>query len=137
MKIKGLHGMTTGQLRTQVAQGGKFVFYKYCISIVVLSFNNPSSIYYIPPGRSRVVPGLGYLCCNFFLGWWGIPHGLINTIGNIATILGGGKDVTAEVMAQINQNDPDYGTGTTYNIPGQGSASATTEAAPAYNIPAH
>jgi hypothetical protein len=128
MNIKGIQGYTGADIRGMVEQGGKFVIYKYCISIVFMTFNNPTDIYFIQPGKSRVTPALGFLVVNLLLGWWGIPWGPIYTIGNIGRILSGGKDVTAEVMAQINQSDPTYGTGG-YSIPG-------TEAQPAYGQPA-
>ena len=45
MKIKGIDGMTVAQIQEEVANGGKFVLYTYCISIVVMSFRRPSAIY--------------------------------------------------------------------------------------------
>lgn len=133
MAIKNIDGYSGSQLRELVANGGKFVTYKYCISIVVMTFNKPTDIYFIPPNSSRVKPALGYLATNFFLGWWGIPWGPIYTIGNIGSILSGGKDVTYEIISHINQNDPTYGVGTTYNIPGQSNVTDTTTNT--YNVP--
>ncbi|RZL18628.1 MAG: glycosyltransferase [Pedobacter sp.] len=69
-----------------------------------MTFNNASDIHFIHPGKSRVTPGLGHLFTNLFLGWWGIPWGPVYTIGNITTILRGGKDYTAEILATFNQN---------------------------------
>ncbi len=43
-------------------------------------------------------------------------------------MLNGGTDITNEVMSHINQNDPDYGTGNSYNIPGQTPGNS-------YNVP--
>ncbi|WP_316807150.1 hypothetical protein [Pedobacter agri] len=141
MNIKNIEGLSGDQIRSLVAQGGKFVMYKYCISVVVMTFNNPSDFHFIHPGKSRITPGLGLLFTNLFLGWWGIPWGPVYTIGNIATILKGGKDYTAEILSHINQNDPTYGTGTGYNIPGQNNGGSTynvpnnNETANTYNIP--
>ena len=134
MNIKNTDGLSPQEVRTLVSQGGKFVIYKYCISIVVASFNNPTDIYFIKPNHSRITPAIGFLITNLLLGWWGIPWGPIYTLGNVGTILGGGKDVTNEVMAQINQSDPNYGTGTNYNIPGQNNANNNTNAN-TYNMP--
>jgi len=130
MKVKNIDGLSPAQIRTMVNEGGKFVMYKYCISIVVMTFNNPTDIYFIPPGKSSVTPGLGFLATSLVLGWWGIPWGPIYTIGNIGTILSGGKDVTTEIMGSINQSDPNYGTGNNYNIPGQNAGNSS-----GYNIP--
>jgi hypothetical protein len=133
MNIRNTEGLSPQEVRTMVNQGGKFVIYKYCISIVVASFNNPTDIYFIKPNHSRISPAIGFLITNLLLGWWGIPWGPIYTIGNVATILGGGKDVTNEVMAQINQGDPNYGTGTNYNIPGQNNNNTNNNNS--YNVP--
>ncbi|MGQ7854958.1 hypothetical protein ACUN24_12030 [Pedobacter sp. WC2501] len=138
MDIKNIEGLSGSEIRNLVAQGGKFVMYKYCISVVIMTFNRPSDFHFIHPGKSRITPGLGYLFTNLFLGWWGIPWGPIYTIGNIATILRGGKDYTTEILAHLNQNDPTYGAGTTYNIPGHGENhvhSSNQETANTNNIP--
>jgi hypothetical protein len=134
MKIKNIEGLSGEQIRGMVAQGGKFVTYKYCISIVVMTFNNNTNIHFIRPGKSSVVPGIGPLFTNLFLGWWGIPWGPIYTIGNISRIFMGGKEVTDEIMAHINQNDPSYGQGNSYNIPGTNPSSNNASGNP-YNIP--
>jgi len=131
--IKNIQGLSGQQIRDLVAQGGKFVMYKYCISIIVMTFNRPTNVYFIPPQKSGVAPGVGFLFVSLFLGWWGLPWGPIYTIGNIANVLKGGKDVTGEILAQINQNDPEYGVGNTYNIPGQ--TSNSDNSSNVYNIP--
>lgn len=135
MSIKNIDGLSGEQLRNLVSQGGKFVMYKYCISIVVMTFNRPTSVYFIAPGKSRVVPGLGFLFINLILGWWGIPWGPIYTLGNIGSILTGGKDVTSEIMSSINQNDPTYGHGTNYNIAGHENTNSNSQSDNTYNIP--
>ena len=131
-QIKNIEGYSPAELRGLVSNGGKFVMYKYCISVLLATFNNPTDIYFIHPGNSRITPGLSFLFVNLLLGWWGIPWGPIYTIGNIGSILSGGKDVTSEIIAQINQNDASYGTGTNYNIPGQSNNNNETNT---YNIP--
>lgn len=42
-----------------------------------------------------------YTMLTLFVGWWGIPWGPIYTIMCLATNLGGGKDVTSEVMERM------------------------------------
>lgn len=128
MKIRNIDGLSGSEIRAIVADGGKFVTYKYAISIVVMTFNRGSDIYFIKPYTSDITPGLGCLFTSLFLGWWGIPWGPIYTIGNIYKVLNGGTDITNEVMSHINQNDPDYGTGNAYNIPGQTPGNS-------YNVP--
>lgn len=118
MKIRNIEGLTPAEIREGVEDGGRFIIYKYCISIVVITFNRPTDIYYIAPGKSDITPGLGWLFLNMIFGWWGIPWGPIHTISNLYTNLTGGKDVTMEIMASINQHDPGYGTESIYNMAG-------------------
>ena len=101
MKINGIEGMTVSHIQSEIARGGKFVIFPYCISIVVMTFRRNSDIYFIKAGESAVSAGLGYTLLALILGWWGIPWGPIFTIGALYTNLTGGKDVTAEVMASI------------------------------------
>ena len=42
MKIRGLGDMTFDQLRFEVDRGGKFVVFEYCVSILILTFKNPT-----------------------------------------------------------------------------------------------
>ncbi|UQB67893.1 hypothetical protein [Epilithonimonas zeae] len=131
MKIKNTDGLTTQQIRGMVNNGGKFVMYNYCISIIFMTFKRPSSIYFIPPGKSSITPGLKHLGTSLIVGWWGIPWGPIYTIGSIFGVLSGGKNITQEVMGHINQNDDSYGhTGYGESLINNKSESET----PTYNV---
>lgn len=101
-RIIGIDGMTHDQLNAELAQGGKFVMYQYCISIIILTFRRGSNIHFIKHGESAVTRGLGFVALSFLLGWWGIPWGPIYTIQSLVTDLGGGKDVTQSVLASLN-----------------------------------
>jgi len=101
MKINGIEGMTVSQVQSEVARGGKFVMYQYCISILVMTFRRSSGIYFIKADESAITPGLGFTLLSLVLGWWGIPWGPIYTIGSIYTNFTGGKDVTQEMMASV------------------------------------
>jgi hypothetical protein len=131
MNIHNIEGLSGEELRNLVNQGGKFVQYKTCISIVVMTFNNPTDIYFIGPGESRYTPGITSFLLTLLLGWWGIPWGPIYTIGNLVTFAQGGKDLTAAVMSEINQNDPTYGTGGYGVAPSNDSNTSNS----GYNIP--
>lgn len=102
MKINGIEGMTVSYIQSEVARGGKFVIFQYCISLLVITFRRGSNIYFIKPDENAAMTGLGFTLLSLVLGWWGIPWGPIYTIGSVYTNLTGGKDVTAEVMASIN-----------------------------------
>ncbi len=100
-RIRGVNGLTPAQIADQVQEGGKFVVYQWCISIVVMTFKRGTDVYYIRPGQSAVVPGLPWTLLTFIVGWWGFPWGFVYTPTALFTNLSGGKDVTYAVMAQL------------------------------------
>ena len=106
MKIVGIENMGNLELRTELQRGGKFVTFPYVISVLVITFRRTSNVYFIKAGESAVVKGLPFTLLSFLVGWWGIPWGIIYTIGAIWTNLGGGRDVTAEILASMGQTVP-------------------------------
>ncbi|NOU81864.1 hypothetical protein GC101_23665 [Paenibacillus sp. LMG 31459] len=103
MIIKGIEGMDSGSIASQIQQGGKFVIYTYCFSVILMTFRRSSNIYFIRADENAVAKGLKFTLLSAVVGWWGIPWGPIYTIGALITNLRGGKDVTAEVMASISE----------------------------------
>lgn len=101
MRIKGIEGLTTEQLNYELQNGGKFVIYQYCFSIVVMTFKRSSDIYFIKREENAFLRGLGYTLFSLVSGWWGIPWGPIYTIGILFRNCCGGKDVTAEVLESL------------------------------------
>jgi len=130
MQIKNIAGLSVQQVRDMVNQGGRFVLFPYTISIVLMTFKRSSDIYFIKPGESSFKHGAGFIITNFLLGWWGIPWGPIYTIGALAAHVGGGKNVTPEVLNLLAQQAPSQGTNS-YNMPGANSNSGQQ----GYNIP--
>ncbi len=102
-KIVGADGMTATELSMELQRGGRFVVYQYCISILIMTFRRGSDIYFIREGESAVGRGMGYTLLSLVAGWWGIPWGLIFTVGALANNLRGGKDVTQQVVASLSQ----------------------------------
>jgi hypothetical protein len=101
-KIIGMEGIQSGgQLQQELQQGGKFVIFQYCISVLILTFKRGSDIYFIRHEDNAVVKGLPFTLLSFLFGWWGIPWGPIYTIQSIWVNFGGGKDVTQEVLASM------------------------------------
>ncbi|HWI66619.1 MAG TPA: FHA domain-containing protein [Symbiobacteriaceae bacterium] len=100
-EIKGLEGRTVGVLEEELRRGGRFVFYQYCFSVLIMSFKRPSPIYYIPPGQSTVTPGLLWSAISFVVGWWGFPWGFIWTPWVIFKNFAGGTDVTRETSEAL------------------------------------
>lgn len=101
--VHGVAGLTPENLQLELQRGGKFIFYQYCISIVVMTFKRSSGVYFIRGGESTIKPGLGFTILSLVLGWWGIPWGPIWTVSTVVTNCAGGKDVTPKVMAALNQ----------------------------------
>ena len=102
MQIKGIENLSEQEIRDELNNGAKFVVYRYCISIVVMTFRRSSDIYFVRSGEKAIVKGLGYTFLTLILGWWGIPWGPIYTIGSLGTNLSGGKDVTGEVQKMMD-----------------------------------
>lgn len=97
--VKGTEGLTHEQINYALGQGAKFVQFSYTISIVVMTFKNPTDIYFIQPGQSATSKSIGYTLLTLLMGWWGFPWGPIYSIGSLITNLGGGKDVTYDICA--------------------------------------
>jgi len=101
VRIIGIENMSPEQLKGEVAAGGRFVIYQYCISVVVVSFKRGSDIYFIRAEDNAVTKGLLFTLCSLVLGWWGIPWGPIWTIATVVTNLRGGRNVTPEVLRSL------------------------------------
>lgn len=101
MRIIGIDNMSPEELKGELASGGRFVIYQYCISVVVVSFKRGSDIYFIRPGDNAFTKGLLFTLCSLVLGRWGIPWGPIWTISAIVTNSRGGRNVTAEVLRSM------------------------------------
>ena len=102
-KIKGLENMSADQLNFELRRGGRFVLYYYCISLLLVTFRQPSAIFFLRPGESAFSKGLPYTLISLIAGWWGIPWGPVYTLQSLWVNMRGGKDVTQEVLASLNQ----------------------------------
>src|ERR1700743_2067840 len=108
MKIIGVEGMDPHALNEAIQLGGKFVIYRYTISIGIMTFRRSSDIHFIRGNENAVVKGLGYTFLTFVLGWWGIPWGPIYTIGSLTTNLKGGQDVPREALQMVSSQFVSY-----------------------------
>jgi hypothetical protein len=106
MQISGIEGKSSDQIQFEIQQGGKFVLYQYCVSLLVITLKRPSNIYFIAPGQSAVVKGLPWTLLTVLAGWWGIPWGPIYSVQCLIVNLKGGKDVTGQVAAQLKIATP-------------------------------
>mgnify|MGYP003439566351 FL=1 len=101
MKIKNIGGLSAENLQEEVKQGGRFVYYAFTISGIVLTFKRTSGVYLLKKDESAVAKGMGFTLLSFLFGWWGFPFGPKYTLESIRTNMKGGKDVTDEVMATV------------------------------------
>ena len=109
MNIVGITGLTPSQIQDEINQGGRFVLYRYCISLLVITLRRSSDIYFVRAGESRVTRGLPLTFLTFVMGWWGIPWGPIYSIQCLYVNLRGGEDVTAQVQNSFRRTAPSAG----------------------------
>ncbi|MBY0460824.1 MAG: hypothetical protein K2V38_26190 [Gemmataceae bacterium] len=101
MKIIGLGDMTIGELVREVEAGGKFVVFQYAVSLLVVSFKNPTDVHFVRAGEGTFGKAIGPTLISLLVGWWGIPFGIIFTIESLFVNLSGGRNVTDDVMRAI------------------------------------
>ena len=101
MEIKGIEGLTVGEVQDHLRRGGKFVVFSYCMSFLVVTLRRSSDVMFIKAGESAFVASLPYTLLSLVIGWWGFPWGLIYTPMAVITNLSGGKDVTGIIMNQL------------------------------------
>jgi len=106
MAIKGIENLSTEEINAELRKGAKFVVFQYCISVVVMSFKRSSDIYFIRSGTGTAGKAAPWCLLSLVVGWWGIPWGPIWTIGTVAKNLGGGLDVTAQVVGAAQSSAP-------------------------------
>ncbi len=97
LAIAGAETLSVETVRRQLAEGGRFVRYSYCISVVVFTFRLRSNVFYVAPYAHAAKNGLPYSAISFLAGWWGLPFGPIFTVASIFQNIRG-NDVTAEVI---------------------------------------
>lgn len=102
MKIKNIDGLSATDLQQQVKEGGRFVYFAYTLSLIVVTFRDVSGVYLIRSGESTIKKSFLFTAVSFFFGWWGIPRGPKYTLRSLLTNLKGGNDVTHEVMDVID-----------------------------------
>ncbi|HEV7783402.1 MAG TPA: hypothetical protein VGO58_19135 [Chitinophagaceae bacterium] len=101
MRIKNIDGMSAEDLQQEVQEGGRFVFYPYTISLVLVTFKRVSGVYLVRGKDNKMAKALPFTLLSVLFGWWGIPFGPKYTIEAIRTNIKGGRDVTEDVMATV------------------------------------
>ncbi len=101
MQIKNIEGLTIEELDKEIAEGGKFVYYQYTVSVLIMTFKRNSDIYFVKSKQKSAIKGLPYTLASAVLGWWGIPWGPIYTVQTLSRNINGGLDVTPQIMSAL------------------------------------
>lgn len=101
MKIKNINGLTAAELRQQVVCGGRFVYFSYTLSLIVVTFRDVSGVYLVKANEKTFKKGIRFSIVSFLFGWWAIPWGPRYTWQALRSNWKGGKDVTDEVMGVV------------------------------------
>ena len=96
--IHGIGTMTQAEIMDELKRGGRFVVYRYCFSLVVVTYRRGTDVYFIKAGESAALRGLKWTLLTLVAGWWGFPWGPIFSVQCLYTNLTGGKEVTADVI---------------------------------------
>lgn len=101
-KIIVPENVTFDGLKKEIAQGGRFIVYSYCISLFfAVTLRRISPAYLIPASGPGKQIKKKYNRYNYLFGWWQIPTGLPTTFRNIKINNRGGLDVTEDIMLNI------------------------------------
>ena len=101
MRIKNIDGLSAKNLQDEVKRGGRFLFFPFTISLLVVTFKQTSGVYLVRGHEKATTKALPFLLISLFFGWWGIPFGPKYTLDAISACYHGGKDVTEDVMATV------------------------------------
>ncbi|MCL1807280.1 MAG: hypothetical protein FWG31_06230 [Oscillospiraceae bacterium] len=106
MKID-IDNMSVSEIRQELRNGSCFIRYRFCFSLLFFTFMRSSGIYLIRDGESRAAKGLRFTVLTFLAGWWGVPWGPVYSIRSIKTNLRGGIDITENVKALVQTQEPE------------------------------
>lgn len=101
MKIKNIKGLTAAELRQVVNRGGRFVYFSYTLSLIVVTFRDVSGVYLVQANENTFKKGILFTIVSLLFGWWAIPWGPRYTLQALRSNWKGGKDVTDEVMGVV------------------------------------
>jgi hypothetical protein len=112
MEIRGMEGWLPTEVEREIAAGGRFVFYEYCISLIVVTLRRPTAVYFLQSEDLGIWAGLPYAIVSLLFGWWGVPWGFVYPPLVLYTNLTGGRDVTQQMLPYIRQRQaPDDDSG--------------------------
>jgi hypothetical protein len=102
MQVRGLENLSREEVVQAMTDGGRFIVFEFCISIIFLTMRRPSAVWFIRPGQWTWPLVVRYSLVSLLLGWWGVPWGLIYTPLTLVTNLSGGVDVSAALWPRTH-----------------------------------
>jgi hypothetical protein len=102
MRIKNINGLSATDLHLRVSEGGRFVYFAYTLSLIVITFRDVSGVYLVRSDENTISKSLLFTVISLLFGWWGIPWGPKFTKEALRCNWKGGKDVTDEVMGVVD-----------------------------------
>jgi len=109
VRIEGIDDLGPAELIAEIDRGGRFVFFEYCISLMIFTLRRATPVTFLRSDESGWLRGLPYTLLSLVLGWWGVPWGIIYTPLCLATNLAGGCDVTPQACASLGISVKDAG----------------------------
>lgn len=108
LDLHAFSNVSEKEFRARLAAGERFVVFLFAVSVVVYSFRHPTKVVVLRNRSQAIRRGLPWTLLTLVLGWWSIPSGPIYTIQALAANIGGGVDVSAEILDHIRKNDVRY-----------------------------
>lgn len=101
MNVRGIEGLTLGELIDEVRFGGRFVVFNACVGLLLTSVERPSPIYFVRAADAPRGLGAWQTLLTLLLGWWALPGGPVRAWRCVRENLSGGRDVTAAVLRHL------------------------------------
>lgn len=110
MIVKEIKGKTNSQIRFEISQGAKFVYFEYCLPFLMHN-KKTSRTFYVQAEKSVFYIGLLFSLISLLFGWWSFPFGPIYTVQSIISNFRGGKNITNQVYSLMEENQSYLNTG--------------------------
>jgi len=106
VNIKGIEGMTVGQVQDEVRRGAKFVIFSYAMSFLIITLKRSSDVHFIRAGQGTFGASLRARCAALSVGGGGCPWGPFEPPLAVFRNLVGGTDVPGAIMEQFGPPAP-------------------------------
>src|SRR5687768_16324954 len=100
-RLTNVDGMSLDEIDAAIAGGARFVMFAYAISAIAFTFSKPTKIWFVRSDDEARRIARRFSIMTALLGWWGFPHGPIESVRALAVNRGGGVDVTDDVRKAL------------------------------------